>query len=83
PRSGGLDGKGGFLAMLHPQETVIDHTKQSAGGSTSVVFAPVIDAKGADAAAVLRLERALEKANQEFGSRVVTEVILAQKQMRL
>ena len=29
PRSGGLDGKGGFLAMLHPQETVIDHTKPS------------------------------------------------------
>ncbi len=24
-RSGGLDGKGGFLAMLHPQETVVDH----------------------------------------------------------
>lgn len=30
PRSGGLDGKGGFLAMMHPQETVIDHTKPSA-----------------------------------------------------
>lgn len=27
PRSGGMDGKGGFLAMLHPQETVVDHTK--------------------------------------------------------
>tara|TARA_B100000700_G_scaffold328064_1_gene444605 strand:- start:5479 stop:7593 length:2115 start_codon:yes stop_codon:yes gene_type:complete len=27
PRTGGLDGKGGQLAMLHPQETVIDHTK--------------------------------------------------------
>lgn len=26
-RSGGLDGKGGFMAMLHPQETVVDHTK--------------------------------------------------------
>jgi hypothetical protein len=26
-RSGGLDGKGGFMAMLHPDETVIDHTK--------------------------------------------------------
>lgn len=26
-RSGGLDGKGGFPAMLHPNETVIDHTK--------------------------------------------------------
>lgn len=26
-RSGGLDGKGGFMAMLHPRETVVDHTK--------------------------------------------------------
>jgi hypothetical protein len=34
PRSGGLDGKGGFLAMMHPQETVIDHTK-SGGNSGS------------------------------------------------
>ena len=25
PRSGGLDGKGGFLSVLHPQETVTDH----------------------------------------------------------
>lgn len=26
-RSGGLDGQGGFMAMMHPQETVIDHTR--------------------------------------------------------
>jgi len=26
-RSGGLDGKGGFMAMMHPRETVIDHTR--------------------------------------------------------
>ena len=26
-RSGGLDGQGGFMAMLHPRETVIDHTR--------------------------------------------------------
>ena len=32
-RSGGVDGKGGFRAVLHPNETVIDHTKgQSMGG---------------------------------------------------
>lgn len=32
-RSGGLDGKGGFMAMLHPRETVLDHTKgQGTGG---------------------------------------------------
>ena len=33
-RSGGVDGKGGFPAILHPNETVIDHSKgQSMGGS--------------------------------------------------
>jgi hypothetical protein len=32
PRSGGLDGQGGFMAMLHPRETVIDHAKTSSGG---------------------------------------------------
>lgn len=31
-RTGGLDGKGGFLTMLHPQETVVDHTKGQSGG---------------------------------------------------
>ena len=29
-RTGGLDGQGGFMAMMHPQETVIDHTRGSA-----------------------------------------------------
>lgn len=33
-RSGGLDGKGGFLSIMHPQETVTDHTK---GQSTASV----------------------------------------------
>ncbi|WJS86700.1 phage tail length tape measure family protein [Paracoccus sp. TOH] len=39
-RSGGLDGKGGFLAMLHPQESVIDHTKGGfgLGGHMSIGF---------------------------------------------
>jgi hypothetical protein len=32
-RAGGLDGKGGFMAMMHPRESVIDHTRgQGAGG---------------------------------------------------
>ncbi|MDP9891227.1 lambda family phage tail tape measure protein [Variovorax boronicumulans] len=39
PRSGGLDGKGGFMAMMHPRETVVDHTKgQSAGGLGGMVI---------------------------------------------
>jgi hypothetical protein len=32
PRSGGLDGQGGFMAMLHPRETVVDHMKTGAAG---------------------------------------------------
>jgi DNA-binding cell septation regulator SpoVG len=38
-RSGGIDGKGGFQAVLHPNETVVDHTKGqgvSQGGETNV-----------------------------------------------
>ena len=44
PRSGGLDGKGGFMAMLHPRETVIDHTKgQSVGGGDTVTVNQTIN----------------------------------------
>ncbi|WP_018935649.1 hypothetical protein [Thioalkalivibrio sp. ALJ24] len=32
PRSGGVDGKGGFPAILHPNETVTDHTRERRGG---------------------------------------------------
>lgn len=35
-RSGGIDGSGGFLAMLHPNETVLDHTKGQGQGITIV-----------------------------------------------
>lgn len=35
-RAGGMDGKGGFAAMLHPGETVVDHTKGGSGGVTVV-----------------------------------------------
>ena len=35
-RAGGLDGKGGYMAMVHPNETVIDHTKQQKTNSQPV-----------------------------------------------
>ena len=38
-RTGGVDGKGGFPAILHPNETVIDHTKgQNIGGGGVTVI---------------------------------------------
>lgn len=62
PRSGGLDGQGGFLAMMHPQESVIDHAAgQGAGGSTIVVnHAPVINAQNADPSVVPQIKALLE-----------------------
>ena len=41
-RSGGLDGKGGFMAVLHPNETVVDHNK-GGGAGNSVVINQVIN----------------------------------------
>lgn len=35
-RSGGLDGRGGFLGVLHPGETVVDHRRGGGAGGPSV-----------------------------------------------
>lgn len=37
-RSGGLDGQGGFWAVMHPQETVTDHASGGGGGGVTVVL---------------------------------------------
>jgi len=49
-RAGGVDGKGGFPAILHPNETVVDHTKgQAMGGASTVNFnISTVDATGFD-----------------------------------
>ncbi len=36
-RAGGIDGMGGFPAILHPRETVIDHTKGQGAGEQTIV----------------------------------------------
>lgn len=46
-RTGGIDGRGGIPAILHPNETVIDHTKgQSSGGVTNHFTINVSGARG-------------------------------------
>jgi len=53
-RVGGLDGRGGFMAMLHPDETVLDHTRgQGAGGGLTVQ----IDARGAQVGVAEQLDQ--------------------------
>jgi phage-related minor tail protein len=65
-RSGGLDGQGGYLAMLHPQESVVDHAKgQSMGGGTSINQSITIDARGADAGVTERIIQAMRQTKAE------------------
>ena len=47
-RAGGVDGKGGFPAILHPNETVIDHTKGQGMGATVNFNISTVDAAGFD-----------------------------------
>ena len=47
-RAGGIDGRGGFPAILHPNETVIDHTKGQGIGATVNFNISTVDAAGFD-----------------------------------
>ena len=47
-RAGGIDGRGGFPAILHPNETVIDHTKGQGMGATVNFNISTVDAAGFD-----------------------------------
>lgn len=64
-RAGGADGKGGFMAMLHPNETVIDHSKGQAGG---IVYAPVItvDARSDRADVQRTIDQAVKNGNAQL-----------------
>jgi len=66
-RSGGMDGRGGFPAILHPNETVIDHTK--GGGAAQHVTVKIqanemFDAKVAEVSDP-RIRVAIEQDNRQ------------------
>ena len=62
-RSGGIDGKGGFPAVLHPNETVVDHTKGQGMGGITIVNN--INAKGADASVDMKIRAAMEQTSKQ------------------
>jgi len=76
-RAGGVDGKGGFPAVLHPNETVIDHTKgQSMASSATVNFnINTVDASGFDELLVSRKGMITAMVNQAMNSRGKVGVI--------
>ncbi|WP_438863763.1 tape measure protein [Neptunicella sp.] len=50
PRSGGMDGRGGRLAVVHPDESIVDHKVDGpTGGGVNITFSPVLnDVSGYD-----------------------------------
>jgi hypothetical protein len=75
PRSGGLDGRGGFMAMLHPRETIVDHARAGAGGGSTSINIPI------QTGPVYRLPDgtdAISMADFEAGMNAVAAGILAQ-----
>jgi hypothetical protein len=70
-RTGGVDGKGGFPAVLHPNETVVDHTKgQGMGGTATVNFnISTVDAAGFDQLLASRKGMITSIINQAMNSR--------------
>lgn len=68
-RSGGVDGMGGFPAILHPNETVVDHTKgQSSGASVTVVQNINIDSRSDASVIIAAMTRAKDMAKAEIMS---------------
>lgn len=61
-RSGGMDGKGGFPAILHPNETVVDHTKGQGQGITIINN---VDARGAGPEVDIKIQQAMQMTSQQ------------------
>jgi Prophage tail length tape measure protein len=81
--AGGIDSQ--VVAFrASPNETVhITKPGQGLSAAPAINFAPVIDARGADAGAVSRLEAAMQRAQAEFAPRVIQTVRSAQKKRHL
>lgn len=68
PRSGGMDGQGGRLAMIHPKETIIDHTRPMRGmnnnGGKSISIN--VDARGSTPGMEKRIRAEIDQALSQY-----------------
>lgn len=68
-RVGGVDGKGGFPAILHPNETVVDHTKGQGMGTNVNITIQANDTKGFDELLYKRRGQLVNIINQAMNNR--------------
>ena len=69
-RSGGLDGMGGFLAMMHPQETVIDHRASNGQGAAAPVINVVQNFTVGDVASVSLVRQAVAGSERRIAASI-------------
>lgn len=74
-RTGGLDGKGGFPAILHPNETVIDHTKTQSMSTNVTINIQANDTKGFDELLRSRRGEIIGIVNKAINNRGVSSLI--------
>lgn len=75
-RSGGIDGRGGFPAILHPNETVVDHARgqlmpsrsAQGGNSVQVTYSPtiMIDSRTDQEQVRLLVDNSVKQGNAEL-----------------
>ena len=74
-RSGGVDGKGGFPAILHPNETVVDHTKgQGMSPSVNIVI-QANDTRGFDQLLQSRRGQIIGMINQAMNNKGASSIV--------
>lgn len=79
-RSGGIDGKGGFLSVLHPNETVLDHTRgQGMGGGAAAVIQQTFNFGNASADTVAQLRAEAARIKSETLAAVPAAVLQARR----
>ena len=61
-RAGGLDGKGGRMALVHPDETIVDHRS---GGGAGITVINNVDASGAGADVDQKIKAAMTETSQQ------------------
>jgi hypothetical protein len=65
-RAGGLDGQGGFLSLLHPNETVTDHSRGSGGGGVTIVQNINVDSRSDRSSILQAMAAAKDQAKSEI-----------------
>lgn len=75
-RAGGIDSKGGFLSVLHPNESVIDHTK---GGGSGITIINNVDATGAGSDVDMKIRQAMQQTSEQ--TIVIVQDLLRRRRM--